>query len=644
MKRLLSLTMLLLPLAAAHAAADPPDLPQAAIDQQWINPWPDAWERRFRQRAAVAIEHNTGKGNYGNTYFENEKASYPPAMFDVLFDDREKGKAYLQAEDNQAGSWNSQTEGIDFYAAFTLKHQMRKYFLLGRQLGHLDADYLGRMKRGATKWTEEDPMRRQTKYFKGGGHGWTPETKNSWVDVRNTDNLRAMRETSVYLMAEETGHEKLRQAYKEDIQRYAWALWHIGMGEWDSENYHFHTIAPYLNLYDFAEDPEVKRTAKAALDMLLTMAAVKYYRGGWAGPIKRDYNKPYVFAGAAGEAWLYFNDTPAPNPHPHGDMIHMITSAYRPPAAVYALAQKNFDEGVELFAAKPTYETWKAEGDATASKGYPAPNYQQADHEPWVMETTYIGQTFQLGTLPQGSFGDVNGFKLLMADPEHGAQFFTGASVGNPTQVNRGSGKDKIAHYRHAMINLTDRGDAPWAFILPAGAAVEDADGIRFIRQHETWLALRPINLKLNDPDGKRVKGWKHTQAMTGKGTGGEASGFVLEIGEPRTHGSYDKFKQAVRSKAKLEVNGKSATYTTTTGQTVGLELTGAWVPRITRDGKPFNPMARQNWALYRPADGSDAPICLGWKAGKLHVEAGGQTFDATYPDDHAYTWEHGKR
>ncbi len=644
MKTLACPILMLTLLAIPAAAQDTPDLPQAPIDAKWVNPWPDAWERGFRERAGLAIEHNLKGGPKGpNTYFENEKGSYPPLMFHVLFGDRAGGVKGLQTEDNQAGSWNSQTEGIDYFASFTIKHQMRKYFLLGE---YLDDDYLARMKRGAAKWTEQDPMRRPNKYFKGGGEGWTPETKNSWVDVRNTDNLRAMRETSVYLMAEETGNEELRLAYKRAIQRYTWALWHIGMGEWDSENYHFHTIAPYINLYDFAKDPEVKATAKAALDMLFTMAAVKYVQGGWAGPIKRDYNKPYVFGGAAGEAWLYFNDTPVANPHPHGDMIHMISSAYRPPAAVYALAQKG-DElaGTELFAAKPEYETWKAEGGGSAgAKDYPAPNYQQADHKPWVIETTYIGRTFQLGTLPQGSFGDVNGFKLLMRDDEHGAQFFTGASVDNPSKVNRGSGNDKIAHYRHAMISLTGKGDAPWAFILPAGAQVEDADGVRFIRQHETWLALRPINLKLDAADGKAVKNWRHTQGMTGKGTGGEVSGFVLEIGEPRTHDSYDKFKQAVQNKAKLEVSGKRASYTATDGKTVGLELDGGWVPSITRDGQAFDPMAKENWGLYRPADGGDAPISLGWKTGKLHIEAGGHTFDATYPDDHAYTWEHGKK
>ncbi len=607
------------------------------MDDKFKNKVTEEYEDGFIDRAQIAIKHNTAKGpGNPNTYFENEKGSYPPLMFHVFFGDKEGGIKGLMVEDNQAGSWNSQTKGIDFYASFTLKHQMRKYFLLGHLL---DPAYKQRMYEGAKLWTAEDPMRRRNKYFKRGGDGWTPETKNSWVDVRNTDNLRAMRETSIYLMAEETGNEELRKAYKEDIQRYVWALWNIGMGEWDSENYHFHTIGPYLNLYDFSKDPEMKATAKAALDMLFTMAAVKYYQGGWTGPIKRDYNKPYVFGGAAGEAWLYFDDTPMPNPHPHGDMIHMITSNYRPPMAVIELARKDSTAGTEIFASKPTYETWKVEGGGSASKDYPAPNYQNAKHEPWVFETTYWGHTFQLGTLPQGSFGDVNGFKLLMKDSKKAAQFFVAASGTSPAGVNRGAGKDKIAHYKNLAIMVTPDGSADWSFVIPAGAKVEDVQSIRFIQAEQTWLALRPINLKFNDPDGKAPKNWANTQGMTAKGTGGDISGYVLEIGEKQTHDSYDAFKKAVVDAAKPRVVGKTVNYEGTKGKKVGINVEGGWLPTVTRDGREVK-WDQSRWPLYQPADGGKKPISLGWKEGKLYIEAGDQVFEATYTDGHEYTFK----
>lgn len=623
------------------------------------NPVTPDYEDAFLDRAQVAIKQNTGKGKYGNTYFENEKGAYPPAMFDVLFGNREAGLKMLQEEDNQAGSWNKVTAGIDYYACFTIKHQMRKYFYLGQ---FLDPAYRQRMFDGAKLWTEKDPAGRTNPFTtqaksewraKNPGQpppfAWTPSFMNSWVDVRCTDNLRAMRETSIYLMAEETGNTAVCAQYKRTLQRYVWALWNIGMGEWDSENYHMHTFAPYLNLYDFAKDPEVKRTAKAALDMLITMGAVKYYQGGFCGPIKRDYQKPYVFGGAAGELWLYFGDTPIDNPHTHSDSIHIITSAYRPPAAVVAFARKRFAKPVEFFAAKPEYENWTVEGPGgkdgpNRSAGYPVEGYQNAPHRPWVIETTYIGDTFQLGTLPQGSFGDVNGLKLLMRDSKLGAQFFTAASGTGLSKINTGAGKDRIAHNRNIALVLTATGDADWVFLLPERAEVEDVGPVKVIKSEQTWIALRPINIEFGTPDGKPVpikkNSWPNTQGMKAKGTGGDYSGFAMEVGDAAGYGSWSAFKRSIADGVVEPPNDSKAfvTYRGGNGISVGLGDLSEWDPAVHRNGERLI-HDKTNWALWRPTDGGNAPISLGWKQGKLHVEAEGKQFDATLTTDGGYTW-----
>lgn len=69
----------------------------------------------------------------------------------------------------------------------------------------------------AKEWTKQDPLNRPNDFFQNKKEGWNVESKNSWVDVRNTDNLRAMRECSVYLMAEETGNKETAKIYKERL-------------------------------------------------------------------------------------------------------------------------------------------------------------------------------------------------------------------------------------------------------------------------------------------------------------------------------------------------------------------------------------------------------------------------------------------
>ena len=112
--------------------------------------------------------------------------------------------------------WHRETDGIDYYACFTLKHQMRKYFYFGDLL---EPAYRKQMFTGAKKWTAQDPMRRPHYAYQGQKEGWGPDAKNSWVDIRSTENLYLMRVTSVYLMAEETGNKDDRRALQETPAR-----------------------------------------------------------------------------------------------------------------------------------------------------------------------------------------------------------------------------------------------------------------------------------------------------------------------------------------------------------------------------------------------------------------------------------------
>ncbi|MCA9208697.1 MAG: hypothetical protein KDA55_10100, partial [Planctomycetales bacterium] len=255
------------------------------IDDRFRNPISEADERAFQQRARHVIASQAQrKISAGNTYFENEKRTYGYLMAQVLAGN-EQAVRDLQLEDAQSKEWHRETEGIDFYAAFTLKHQTRKFFYFGDLL---EPDYRRRMLAGAKSWTAQDPLKRPHYAFDKPGEGWGPNVKNSWVDVRSTENLYLMRVTSVYLFAEAANSREVTQQYKDEIRRYVRTLYQVGMGEWDSENYHGHSIGPLCNLYDFARDDEVRLLAKAALDWVFAAGAVKYYRGAFNGPTKRD--------------------------------------------------------------------------------------------------------------------------------------------------------------------------------------------------------------------------------------------------------------------------------------------------------------------------------------------------------------------
>ncbi|MDA1138630.1 MAG: hypothetical protein O3B01_08610 [Planctomycetota bacterium] len=612
------------------------------------NPWPAEWEKEFQARAERVLNGMCAKekaaGLGGRTYFESEKRAYGFLMAHALAGTKDVAIKELQKEDVQAKEWHSQTSGIDYYACFTIKHQMRKYFLFGDKL---DPAYKKRMFDGAKAWTEKDPLRRPHAAFVKAGDGWGPDVKNSWVDVRSTENLFLMRVSSVYLMAEETGNEDTRKLYKDTILKYAAALYRVGMGEWDSENYHGHSIAPLLNLFDFAKDKEVKAAAKACLDYTCAIGAVKYYRGAFNGPTNRDYNHPQPFGGSAPcILWLYFGDTPLDNNAYESDEIHVLSSGYRPPAAVVHLARKNFDRPTELFASKPMYS-------ATTGNDLKSP--------PEYFETQFFGRTFQMGSLVVGTTAGksaVNGFKIVATDNKRGAialqavpgpdPKFAGSAKYTEGKV---SGENRVGQNGSVAVWLVAGGESPWVWVLPEGVGAETEGGVTFLTCGKTWVALHPINAgapNLNDEltktltAGKGDGRWAGHRVLLAKGSGGKFCGVAVEVGEAPEFADFAAFKKASLAKAKVtaaELDAGEAEFTGAVGKRVGIRFASARLDTVVRrDGKTHD-WAEHGKHLYRSA-GDKAVIEQAWLGGTLTVRAGKSVFTAAVSEAGAATFK----
>ncbi len=624
-------------LALAPLVAAEPPVPWPS-DPKFNNPWPAGWERDYQQRVQHVLDVWKTKKPGGTTYGESEKALYPAAMFAFLTGQTNQALKIFQEEDNQAKSDHAHTKGIDFYWCFTLKGQVRKYFYFGRWL---DPAYKQKMFDAAKIWTEQEPLRREHPRYGQGDPTkgvWGPDNKGSWVDVRNTDNLRAMRDTSIYLFAEETGNEATRLLYKRKLTDYVQTLHHIGMSEWDSPNYHGHTMAPYLNLYDFARDPEVKALAKAALDWLCAAAALKYRHGALGGPNARDYGGHAVFEqGASHVLWLYFGGTPQLDPEPERDLVHHITSSYRPPRAVVELARKNFVKPVELLITHPPYKNWKP-GDSS---------------EPEFFETQFIGETFQLGTCASVSTGglwNINAFTLVADNARRGVDFFYANSESAVGHSWKRAG-DQIAQFRNVALWLRPAiPEQSFQFQLPRTAKTEFTNGVWLIALEKTWLALRPLALtepkekpwaelaeppKGNEKEPKlpRVSGTEHIFAATT--TGGSYAGFALEVGEaPQT--SFEEFKRAVLAKSRLDktqLAQGTATFISSAGTKLKLTHNAkSELPIVERNGEPVD---WSKWrTCYAMGSAGTAPIQQSWLGGELRVQAGGWNFTSRVADD----------
>jgi len=601
------------------------------------NEWPAEWEEGFVERTNASLRASgIEAGKYGGTFFENEKSSYPNAIIGLLKGQRKEALAFLQGEDDAA--WSKElTMGVDWFPAFTIRSQTRKYFQFG---GLLEPGYLARMKESARVWTAEDPLGRKNRFWvrpeerrsRGmGGEGWTPEYHNSWVDVRGTDNLRAMREQAIYLMAEETCNRETMAAALKRIREYAEALYASGMPEWDSPNYLNHALTSWLPLYDFAKDREVRKMAKAMLDYVSVSAALKYWRGSWAGPGIRDYGNIGPHAGAAGEFWHYYGGLEGAAKRPYRDFVHVMASGYRPPAAAVALARREITKPVEVLAAKPSYTGWQAPG---------------GEEKPAFFETTWLGHHAQMGSLPQGHADppgmNLNGFRLLAESGKRGADtlIFFSSLEWNHSHASATNGGDRIGQLGNVLVWLNEKPGAELFLFLPKSAEVVNAGERVFVRLERTWVALTLVRAKATGVHeaatakacGPRKPGeepaFPDDQVWGFKLSGEGPGGFALEVGEPETHGDFGAFREAVQEKAVLDLGRAGEVhYTASRGEKVGLVPRGAEMPEVYRNGERVD--WRSRWAQW---GGEGSPVQMGWKTGELRVRAGGREFAGKLP------------
>lgn len=646
---------------------------------------PEAEEDAYWERANYVIRHFDGRIGV-RTEGEQEKESFPITMFSYLTGNHDTVISALQTRDNQAGTDHAWTGGFDFYWGFTVKGQMRKYFLFGPDL---DSDYRERMKAGAQIWTAENPrpsfelvhsLRSEDpevreyalellnifrknlhelpedaiqgtvrdryadqdlgddpdawetwwKQYSAQGwqvyedlerlanpyphplHGvgsgpvgarWDPGVRGMRADARNTDNLRAMRDISVYLMAEETGNERVRKLYADKIRRFVSNLYRVHHGEWDSENYLHHTVAPYHNLYDFAQDEEMVLLAKAALDYMYTAAAVKYYNGLAVAPTKR------TGGGLNSFMWLWFGDIKHPPARPYYDLLHVITSSYRPPLATIQIGRGEFPRPAEMVNTKPTYSYW-------------LPGLAE---QPETWETVYYGKSFYLGTaVSRSAQGDVRPWDLAMDTGDGQARLFRANSGNNVNGLRRG---DQIGQFRNLVVWLREDDNARFIFEAPGQSEAVQEDGIWFLNHGLTYLAIYPIGLDLAEL-GKVNDRSDGNHRINVSQRGGQFAGFALEVADASDHRNFGHFRNQVRSRGGLDLDQISAgevTLTGSSGQTLGFTYArDDSRPRIVRDGEAFS--WDENLHVYQPMD-DHAPVRVDWQGEFLRLDTGDAFF-----------------
>ncbi|MGL5081574.1 MAG: hypothetical protein ACRC8A_08810 [Microcoleaceae cyanobacterium] len=184
----------------------------------------------------------------------------------------------------------------------------------------------------------------------------------------------------------------------------------IGQGEFHSSIYYGYSISGLLNLYDFAQNPELKKLAKGLLDWLATNMALRLSWGTAGGAESRGFDRKTWDSGLTAVAWQWWGeDTELVNKMGKKQAWLALPaglSSYRPPEILRDIADKHIPLPFEAQISHPAYYSY------------------DADNQLW--ETFYVAADYSLGTLlePNRSYqvqGTIRAqyatYKLVVRDP-----------------------------------------------------------------------------------------------------------------------------------------------------------------------------------------------------------------------------------
>ncbi|MFH0991690.1 MAG: hypothetical protein V1799_16915 [bacterium] len=398
----------------------------------------------------------------------------------------------------------------------------------------------------------------------------------------DTENHWVMYYTGVYLAAQtwpnlgrkewyngRSSEENFSEA-KEWLEFWMKTSATIGQGEFDSPTYITTYLTPMVVLYDFAQDPIMKRRAQMMVDLLLADFAVEHLKGNYGGGHSRDYPEDIINPLAAPAmmwAWLYFGEPKfeqweetryRPRHRGGWETVFGALSSYRVPDIIYQMATDRSTPYVHR-------ETKRVRNVIRFGK----------EKNPPVYKYTYMTKNYILGSLQGGILQPIQqhtwdityvsdkpnntlftlhpyyeGKELAMFFPEE--QKFLADEVNryhkiytDPNKWNSSSPYEQTFQHKNTIIILYHI--APGAmhphidgfFPKNLDERIIDDSGRIFSRAGSTYVAVSP--LKPYEWIEEAVNWRWRSSALT--------NGIVVEVGSEEEDGSFQEFKKKVASR-----------------------------------------------------------------------------------------------
>jgi hypothetical protein len=376
-------------------------------------------------------------------------------------------------------------------------------------------------------------------------------------------------------------------------------------------SYHGYTLQAILNIYDFAEDPILRKKAGMFLDLDFADYAQQQL-GHIAGGAKSRAYPTDAYDGATDATTYFANLLYGPSPAGRNNhSISLATSGYNPPAVVRSLQTDPLGNG--------SYE-YVTRRPGVGPSGWDQNKDWHVDTQKSIRNDTYTTPYYVLGTavLKPGDThvgpSNQNRWQGIIFNTTPDARVYPQAA---PTSVDKTQDAFFSVQKRNVLITRKNGyTDQPTLVYFPASLdTVDEQLGWLFVQEGRSYLAVRPVVSGYMWLDPAKNKAASIDNRFIKLSAGG--SPIIFEAATVDQYATFDAFKLDILNNARNYANG--VLDYTASNRTTFTFYSDATAPRV--NGVPIN---------YAPMYLFNSPYMKSlWASGKITIQKGSSS--ATY-------------
>jgi hypothetical protein len=375
-------------------------------------------------------------------------------------------------------------------------------------------------------------------------------------------------------------------------------------------SYHGYTQQAILNIYDFAEDPILRKKAGMILDLDFADYAQQQLQNVGGGAKSRSY--PLAsYDGQADSMTYAANLLYGPSPSYGAHIMALATSGYYPPEVVRSLETDTAGNG--------SYE-YVTRRPGVGPSGWDQNQDWHVDTTKSIRNDTYTTPDYVLGTasLKPGDThigpSNQNRWQGIIFNTSPDARVYPQAA---PTSVAKT--QDAFFSVQKKNVLITRKNgytDQPTLVYFPASLdTLDEQSGWLFVQEGRTYLAVRPLGTGYTWLDPAKNKAVEIDRRFIKLSAVG--SPIIFEAATVDQYATFDAFKSDILNNPRSYTNGV-LNYTASNGTTFTF-YSDATTPHV--NGVPIN---------YAPMYLFNSPFMKSlWLSGKITITKG--SLSATY-------------